>query len=216
MVAVFALVDVKYPLKLRKNNIEEFSILILTFLVTIFIGITKGIILGVLASLIHLVYRTSTPHIAILGKIKGTEYYKNIKRFKDDVEIDSRVLIIRFDGQLYFGNKDYFKREVLKLVKLKKENLETLIINSEPINYIDNSSVIMLEEFIDELKEKNIRVLFSKVIGPTRDIIRRSGLENKINKEHLFVNTQEAYNFATKNIQKSNFQNKIALQTKED
>ena len=214
MVAVFGLIDMKYPLRLYKNRKDEFLLLNFTFLVTLFVGIMEGILLGILLSLVLLVYRTSKPHFAVLGKIKGTNYFKNITRFTEDIEIDERILIIRFDSQLYFGNKDFFKNKLMKAIDKRGDRLEAVIINAEPINYIDSSAVFMLEHLIEKLNQKNILVLFSDVIGPTRDILHRSGLRNKIGEENFFVNTSEAYDYAINRSPKSKIQEKISLQTK--
>ena len=214
MVAVFGLIDLKYPIRLFRNRKDEFVLLLFTFLTTLIIGIKEGILLGVLVSLLLLVYRTSKPHIAVLGKIRGTNYFKNISRFEEEVDTDEEVLIIRFDSQLYFGNKDYFKNKLLKLINARGDNLKAVIIKAEPINYIDSSAVFMLENLIEKLNSKNILVLFSDVIGPTRDIIHKSGLRQKIGKENFFVHTLEAYEYAVNKSPKSSIQEKIALQTK--
>ena len=71
MVAVFGLIDFKYPVQLFKRRKDEFFLLIATFAITLTIGIKEGILIGVLLSLLLMVYRTSVPHVAILGKIKG-------------------------------------------------------------------------------------------------------------------------------------------------
>ncbi|UII76488.1 solute carrier family 26 protein [Flagellimonas sp. HMM57] len=215
MVAVFGLIDVKYPKRLFKNRKDEFVLLMATFVITLTVGIKEGILLGVLLSLLLLVYRTSKPHLAILGKIRGANYFKNISRFEKDAEIDPRVLIIRFDSQLYFGNKDYFKNELSKLLNSKIVQPEAIIIKAEPINYIDSSAVFMLENLVQEFREKNIKILFSDVIGPVRDIIQKSELVDKIGREHFFVNTLEAYDYALNNTPKNNLQEKISLQSKE-
>lgn len=214
MVAVFGLIDLNYPIRLYKNRKDEFIVLLLTFILTLTAGIKEGILLGMLFSLLLLVYRTSRPHIAVLGKIKGTDYFKNIKRFENEAETNDNILIIRFDSQLYFGNKDYFKNELLKLIDLQKSLPKAIIIKSEPINYIDSSAVFMLENLIEELNRKNIRVLFSDVIGPTRDIIYKSGLLDKIGENSFFVNTAEAYEYAMHKTPKNEIQEKISLQVK--
>lgn len=213
MVAVFGLIDIQYPKRLYRNRKDEFALLVFTFLVTLIVGIKEGILLGVLVSLLLLVYRTSKPHFAVLGKIRGTRYFRNIKRFSEEVDIDENILVVRFDSQLYFGNKDYFKKKLQKLVGEKGEALEAIIIKSEPINYIDSSAVFMLENLIEEFNGKGIKVLFADVIGPTRDIIHKSGLIDKIGKENFFVNTSEAYEFAVHKSPKSDLQQMISVQT---
>lgn len=216
LVAVFGLIDVKYPKQLFKTRKDEFVLLIISFLLTLFVGITEGILYGTLIALLLMVYRTSKPHVAILGRIKGTSYFKNIDRFQDDVERNPSVLIIRFDAQLYFGNKDYFKAAILGAMETHEIPPKTIIVKSDPINYIDSSAVFMLQNLISELQQKGISVLFSEVIGPTRDIIKKSKLIDSIGKDNFFVTTIEAYEFATSNKPKSDLQEKISLQTQRE
>ncbi|TPN86870.1 SulP family inorganic anion transporter [Aquimarina algicola] len=213
MTAVFGLIDIKYPIQLFKNRKDEFLLLIITFIITLTIGIKEGILTGVLISLLLLVYRTSKPHIAILGKIKDTNYFKNIDRFNTDTETSQHILIIRFDAQLYFGNKDYFKKELYYQIDQKGKELRTIILNAESINYIDSSAAHMLLQIIKELKNKNIQFMVAGAIGPTRDILFSSGLIHAIGKENLFVKTYEAYEHCNHSIQKTALQKKIALQT---
>ncbi|MGB5693251.1 MAG: solute carrier family 26 protein [Flavobacteriaceae bacterium] len=216
MVAVFGLIEIRYPIRLYKNRKDEFVLLIVTFIITLTIGIKEGILLGVLISLLLLLYRTSNPHVAVLGKIRGTTYFRNVDRFADDVEIADGILTLRFDSQLYFGNKDYFKKTLMRLAEEKGEGLRAIIIKAEPINYIDSSAVFMLENLIEEFNQQNIKILFSNVIGPTRDIIYKSGLLEKIGKENFFVNTIEAYEYVIDEAPKTEFQRRISLQTKKD
>lgn len=216
LVAVFGLVDVQYPKQLFNTRKDEFALLIVTFLLTLFVGITEGILFGTLLALLLVVYRTSKPHIAILGRIKDTSYFRNIARFKEDIEQLPNVLIFRFDAQLYFGNKDYFKSELLHAIANQKTRPTSIIIKSDPINYIDSSAVFMLEHLIQELQKQKINVLFSEVIGPTRDIIKKSKLIDLIGKENFFVNTMEAYEYATSKKVKTSLQEKISLQSQEE
>ena len=104
MVAVFKLIDIKTPQKLWRSSKSEFYILLFTFSMTLFVGITQGILLGVLSSLLLLVYRSTEPNISVLGKITGTEYFKDIDRFAEDIETFENLLLLRFDEQIYFGN----------------------------------------------------------------------------------------------------------------
>ena len=214
MVAVFGLIDTKYPLDLFKHRKDEFLLLLLTFGVTLFVGIKEGILLGVLMSLLLLVYRTSKPHIAILGKIKGTDYFKNINRFSEEVELNEEVLILRFDAQLYFGNKDYFKKQLYKEIQKKNHKLRKVILNAESINYIDSSAIHMLKQVITDLRRKKIEFLISGAIGPARDIIFSSGLIELIGRDNLFVKTLDAYEYCISTKLKTDVQQKIALQNK--
>ncbi|GGG40826.1 sodium-independent anion transporter [Croceivirga lutea] len=214
MVAVFGLIDFKYPVQLFNRRKDEFFLLIATFIITLTIGIKEGILIGVLLSLLIMVYRTSVPHVAILGKIKGMDYFKNIKRFTEGVENPEEILMLRFDAQLYFANAAFFKKTIEQQVEKKGNALQYIILNAEAINYIDSTAVLMLQTVVEELKQKNITFKIAGSIGPTRDIIHKSGLVNVIGQENIYVRTAEAYEDCLQKVGKSELQNKVALQYK--
>jgi SulP family sulfate permease len=214
MVSVYGLIDFQYPVRLWKFRKDEFVVLQLTFLLTLFIGIKEGVLIGVLFSLLLMVYRISKPHFAILGKIKGSEYYKNIERFGDEIENRDDLLILRFDSQLFFGNKNYFKTNVMKEVNAKGDTLKGVILNAEAINYIDSTAANMLISVINELHNRNLQFYIAGAIGPTRDIIFSSGIIDALNKEFLFVKTSEAVAYFDDAGNIPDFREKIAHQSR--
>jgi len=190
--AVGRMVNFNYAAKLFRNHKEEFFILLFTFLATLFLGIKEGILLGVLLSLLHLVYRTSKPHYAVLGKIKGTPYYKNINRFPETALVREDLLILRFDGQLYFGNIQYFKTLIEEEIQKKQNTLKGFVLNAEAIHYIDATATGQLITLFENLQKKGIRILIAGAIGPTRDRIFKSKLIDLLKNKNLFINTEDA------------------------
>lgn len=212
MVSIFGLIDFKYPIKLWEKNRDESLAFFITFIITMSVGIPQGILFGVLFSLLTMIYRTSKPHIAILGKVKNTEYYKNISRFEKDVVIEENILIFRFDAQLYFGNQNFFKKELLNQVELKGNKLELIIINAEAINYIDSSALTMLEKLCVDIKNSGVKIMISGAIGPIRDIIFNHKLIKIIGPENLAIKTSEAVNLFNDGASSSDIQKKISTQ----
>ena len=213
MVAVFGLIDIEYPKVLWKNRKDEFALLLFTFIITLTVGIKEGILFGVLLSLLLLVYRSSKPHFAILARVKNSPYYRNIKRFPEEVEIDPEIVLFRFDGQLYFGNKDYFKSSLLQAIEERGASVSKLILNVEPINYIDSSAAFMLRQLVEDLASRNINVAVAGPIGPIRDILRRSGIVELLGKEAFYENTHSAYLSAKEDQVAGEMSKKIALES---
>ena len=214
MVAVFGLIDIQYPRTLLKNRKDEFALLIFTFVITLTVGIKEGILFGVLLSLLLLVYRSSSPHFAVLARVNQSPYYRNVKRFADEVTIDPAILLFRFDGQLYFGNKDYFKTSLMTAIEERGTSLKHLILNVEPMNYIDSSAAFMLRQFFEDLKSKNITVSIAGPIGPIRDILKRSGIVSLLGEDAFFENTHNAYKVASGESTPEDLGKKIALESK--
>ncbi len=191
MVAVFGLLDFSMPKKLLKYTKRDLIILNVTLLVTATVGIKEGIFTGIILSIGMLVYKSVKPHIAILGKVPNTHFYRNRKRFKD-VIIDDEILIIRFDAQLHFANTAYFKDKLQEFARYKGDKLKLVIIDGESLNNLDSSAVFALEEILDYFNSKHIDVAFTGLKGPVRDTINKSDLIYKIGVDRCFMSIQEA------------------------
>jgi SulP family sulfate permease len=191
MVAVFGLIDYKEVIHLWKSDKTDFSLLLVTFFSTLIFGIEKGIGIGVVLSLVMVVFKTTKPHVAVLAKVPGTHFYRNIERFNTLVP-NKRMLIFRFDAQIYFANTNYFKETLEELVLAKKETLEIIILDGESINSIDSSGIHMLHEVISSYRNMNIEIAFTGIKGPVRDALEKSGIMKKISYEQCFMSIQEA------------------------
>ncbi len=202
IVAVAKLVDFNYAVFLWKTKKEEFLMLFITFILTLMVGITFGIGIGVVISLGLIIFRTTQPHIAELGKIPNSNQYRNITRF-NDVEERNDLLIIRFDSQLYFANTQYFKDELLSKIN-RKEQVEFVVIKSDSISGIDITALQMLEELVNDLKVRNIQLVFSGVTGPVRDMMAKSGFMERVGENAFFLDVQFAVRFFDQNIPCSN------------
>jgi len=197
MVAVFGLMDFKEPKHLWKANRSDFWMLIVTFLGTLLLGIEEGIGIGVILSLAMILFRTTRPHIAELGKVPDTHFYRNINRF-NQLERKTDRLILRFDAQLYFANSNYFKDKVNEFATQREKHLKTIILNFDSINNLDSSAARMLEELVKDYRKRSIKTLFTGVKGPVRDAMDKSHLITIIGREHFFMSIQEAVNFLEK------------------
>ena len=194
VVAVVKLIDFNYPKELWKNNRKEFYILLFTFLATLFVGIKEGVLLGVFVALLYMVYQNTRPHIAVLGRIKDTHYFKNVSRFSEDVITYPNVLILRFDGQLFFGNQAYFRETVSALIKNQERPVKHLVIASAGINSIDASAQQMLSFFIEELHQKKINIYWTGLIGPLRDQFHKVGFLDQFDALFIFSSLEAAIN----------------------
>jgi SulP family sulfate permease len=138
-----------------------------------------------------LIYKSTKPHIAVLGKVPGTNFYRNVNRFKDLI-IDEEILIIRYDAQLHFTNTTYFKDKLKEFENEKGPSLKIIIIDGESLNALDSSAIYALEEIHDDITSKGITLAFTGLKGPVRDAMVKSKLMKKIRYDHCFMSIQEA------------------------
>lgn len=193
LVAVSGLIDVKTPKQLWKKDKVDFAMLMITFFVTGTLGIEIGIVSGMVLSLLVVIYRASNPHIAMLAKVPGTNYFRNTSRF-DNLEEREDVLMVRIDGPIYFANLNFIKKKLDKWVDAKKE-LRSVILNFESIPSVDSSGAHELEDWIKDWKSKGIQVYITGVRGPVRDILFKWHIIHEIGEDHLFADDATAVDF---------------------
>lgn len=191
MVAVFGLIDIKEAVHLWHADRSDFWMLIATFIGTLALGIEQGILIGVVLSIAIIIFRTTMPHFAVLGKIPGKPHYKNITRF-DDLEVRDDILIMRFDARLYFANVNYFKDKIEEEIARKGKKLKLFILDANSINGLDSSGMHALEEIIGLCHAQDVEFNLASVKGPVRDILVRGGLIDKIGEGNFFMRVQHA------------------------
>ena len=194
IVAVFGLVNIKEAIFLWKSNNLDFWLLIITFFSTLFFGIEYGIMIGVGLSLIILIFRTSRPYVAELGKVPDSDFYRNRERF-NEVILDEEVLVFRFDAQLFYANASYFIETLELMVEEKGPHLKLIVLDAESINRVDSTGVEILKERIRFYRKKNILFYFAGVKGPVRDHLFRGKILDIITLDHFYMRVNGAVNY---------------------
>lgn len=213
MVAVFGLIDYKEAMHLWKHYRPDFWMLAITFIGTLALGIEEGVMIGVILSLAMMVYQTTRPHIAELGKIPGKPHYRNVHRF-DHLEERKDILIVRFDARLYYANVAYFQEAMKELMAKKGKALDLFILDADSMNGMDSTGVHTLEELVAYCKNQDIDFFMVGVKGPVRDILHRFGFYHKIGENQFFLRVQHAVDAFDQT--SANRYKKYALQTNEN
>ena len=140
-----------------------------TILVTLGLGVEPGILAGVALSLVLHLYRTSRPHVAIVGQVPGTEHFRNVERHR--VVTDPAVLSIRVDESLYFPNARFLEDTVLGELAARPA-VRHVVLMFSAVNVVDASALETLEGLNAGLKASGVTLHLSEVKGPVMDRLR--------------------------------------------
>ncbi len=188
IVAVLSLVDFSILRKTWAYSRADFAAVSVTILATLGLGVEIGVTMGVaLSVLIHL-YRSSRPHMAVVGQVPGTEHYRNVLRH--DVVTDDRILTLRVDESLYFANARYLEDRIYDMVAARPK-LKHVILMCPAVNEIDMSALESLEAINERLKELGVRFHLSEVKGPVMDRLRRCDFFGHLNGK-VFLSQHQA------------------------
>lgn len=172
----------------RYNKADAASWLV-TFGVVLAWGIEVGIAAGVLTSLALFLWRTSRPHMAVVGRVGETEHFRNVLRHP--VRTCPHVIAVRVDESLYFANTRYLEDQLLAMVADRPEVRHLLLICSA-INFIDASALQTLEALRAELQDAGVQLHLAEVKGPVMDRLQAIGFVERLGAEHIFLSTHEA------------------------
>lgn len=197
MVAVAGLFDYKEMVHLWKTDREDFAMLMVTFVATLALGIEEGIGIGVLISLALVIYSSSKPHSAELGRLGTSKTFRNIDRY-NEAKVSDDVLIYRFDAPVYFANVEHFKEQIDRKVEKHGKELRLIILDASAINTIDSTGVHMLTELIHELNERGVSLYIASAIGPVRDKLKKSGVVELMGEHTYFFDVDDALKYHQK------------------
>jgi len=148
-----------------------------TLVLTLLIGVEVGIAAGVLASVLITLYKTSKPHVAIVGRVPGTEHFRNVERHR--VQTFDNILSIRIDESLYFGNTRYLEELIYDTVR-KYPKVKHVILMCTAVNKIDMSALETLLQVNRNLSDLGINLHVSEVKGPVMDRLQRTDFLSRL------------------------------------
>lgn len=178
LVAVKGLIDVAALRHLWRVSRFEFTIAIVTLVGVLLLGILRGVLVAVIASLIVLVATAARPHVAFLGRIPGTRRFSDLERHPDN-EVIPGVLIFRVESSLLYFNVDYVRDRVRREIDAA-ESLKLVICDLSNSPHIDVAGADMLEELHKELESRNIKLRIVEARSKPRDLLRAVGLEEQV------------------------------------
>jgi SulP family sulfate permease len=189
LVAVSGLIDLREPLRIARTNRSDAATWLMTFIAVLALGIEGGILVGVAVSLALFLWRSSRPHIAVVGRLGESETYRNILRH--EVQTWPHVVAVRVDESLYFANTRYLEDALLRIVAERREVRHLVLIGSA-INFIDSSALHTLEELIVALREAGVELHLAEIKGPVMDRLKRSHLLEQLGPGHVHLSTHDA------------------------
>jgi sulfate permease, SulP family len=177
--AMISLVKIKEMKQLFRISYVEFWVSMLTVIGVLIFGPFLGIIIAVIFSIISLLKKSASPHMAVLGRIPGTTLYSDMLRHPDNQPVEG-ALILRPESSILYYNVNHIREDIRELVKSYQGKLEVLILDLSSANYVDVSGASFLIQLEDDLEKKDIGFRIVDALGSVRDILRAEGMEKEI------------------------------------
>jgi len=153
------------------------------------LGVESGVVLGLVLSLGAMIWRESRPHIAVLGRIPGTEHFRNVDRYVG--ETAPPVLLLRVDAGLFFGNLEAVNARIEDELAAQPQARHLVLVLSA-VNAVDTSALFGLLELNGTLARRGVTLHLAEVKGPVMDRLRGSALLQALSGK-VFLSTANAW-----------------------
>lgn len=175
--AVEKLINIKEFRRMWKVNKFDFVIATLAAVCVICFGILQGVLIGALASLVLIIKFVSSPHVAILGRIPGTERYTDIKRHPDN-QLTPGILLFRVEAPLVYFNVNYIYSHIWPIIANDIDNLKIIIFDLSTSPYIDSSGARLIKKLYVNIESKGVVFKVAEAHSEVRDILRFEDIEH--------------------------------------
>lgn len=189
IVAVAGLVDVKTFQHVWQYNKADAVSFVVTFLAVLAVGVENGILFGVGVALLLFIWRSSRPHVAVVGRLGESEIYRNVLRHQ--VQCWPQVVAVRIDESLYFANSKFLEDTVLGLVADQPE-VDHFVLIGTAVNFIDASALETLESLERQLHDAGVQLHLAAIKGPVLDRLRDIGFVEHLGEQFVHLTTHDA------------------------
>ena len=188
IIAVFGMLDLTTPREAWRYDRADAVAWLVTFSGVLLLGVEEGVMLGVVLSLGTVIWRASRPHIAVLGRLPGSEHFRNIERYA--AETHPQIVLLRIDAGVFFGNAELISDHVLQTLT---DQTRHLVLVMTAINLIDTTGLYALAELNQSLAARGIKLHLAEVKGPLMDKLKHSDLLLKPLSGQVFISAVSAF-----------------------
>ena len=187
-IGLFALDDFKALWRLRRS---EFVLGASTVVAVLVFGMLGGIAFAIGLSLLVTIAKVARPHTAVLGRVAGTDTYRDLDQYPD-ATLEPGLLIYRVDEELFFANAAFVVEDIKEHLLALDPPATAMVLDAEGVSDIDSTAIEAIADLVAELKAADVEISFARVRKPVQDMIERSGLADRIGKQVSFLEVDDA------------------------
>ncbi len=193
---VFGLMDVKAMKRIYRLNRTEFWVGAVALLGVLTFGTLKGVLIGLILSLLVLIARSSKPNIPVLGRWPGTEVFHSLNE-NPDSETYPGLVIIRFDGPLYFATANGLREKVREVTTDVDPPVTEVLIDMEGVDYLDLEGSDMLGEITKDMRTVGVEIHLARVKHEAMEMLEKDGVDQTIGRDHIHTKVVDAVQLFT-------------------
>ena len=191
IVAVAGMIDLRVLKRLADAKVMDFYLALGAMVGVLLWDILAGVVIGVVLSLVLLIHRLDTPHVAVLGRNADGTVYRDVAAHDGYREVPG-LLIYRFDAPLIFTNCDFLVDDLTARVRAAEPPVQRVIVDFETIEEVDTTGLDVLVRLAEDLAGEGIALDLAHLRAGVSSFIDRMGVVDRIGRDHIFTTVREA------------------------
>ncbi len=183
--AVWGLMDVDAIRRYWRVRHADFVAAMVGIAGVVLFGPLPGLGIAIATSLLAIIYRSSSPRMEVLGKIRGEKAAWGRMRGHTTRRTVPGVLVVRLDAPLFWANAMAIEDRLLDELE-RWPDTRALVLDLEATSQLETTSVDMLEHLHDELAHRGVQLYLARVIHPVSSVLDRSGFLQTLGDEHIW------------------------------
>ena len=199
LAAILGLFDFRGLLYMWRVSRMDFYAATIAIMGVLLLGILQGILLAALTTILLLLARASRPHVALLGRVPGTNSYSDLARHPENEPLGS-VIACRPEASLLYVNAGSVLETVMASVLKNRSKIRAVVCDLSASPYLDLAGARILHALHDELAAQGIALQIVGARGRVRDLLRADGLAEKVGGLERAVSLDDAISAARKRV----------------
>ena len=187
--AIAGLIKVKELRRLYALSRKEFFIAMLAVVAVLVFGILKGVLLTAVASILMLLAASSSPVVAVLGRVPGTWQYSDLERHPDNEHIPN-CRIVRVESAIFYFNQQYVFDRIVHIIS-QSDDVRLLVLDLSACPTVDVSGSAMLLKLQHALGDRGVAMRIVNALSNVRDLLRKQNMETAIGHISRRVSVQQ-------------------------
>jgi high affinity sulfate transporter 1 len=189
--AAIDLIDLKEMRILYRISRTEFTFAILTMLGVVIVGVLQGVFIAIAATLGNMIWMTSHPRLALLGRIHGRAGLYKLHRYPEASAIPGMTIVV-LEAPLVFFNAEFVKQKLLKIADAQRLGTAWFVLDAAAVNSLDSTGIETLEELRAHLAARDVAFGIADLNSGARRVLDRAGFSARIGPDLIFASTEAA------------------------
>jgi high affinity sulfate transporter 1 len=189
--AALGLIDISALREIRRISRVEFLFALIALAGPLSLGVLQGIVIAVVATLAYVLYKSATPHVAMLGRIPGRDGFYKLHRAPEARPVRGLALCV-VQGSLLFFNCDAVRDHLRAIAAELPGETEWFVLDASAMAQVDSTSAAMLDRLAGELAARGLTLGIAELHAEAKGLLGRAGVIDRVGAQMVFDDLDDA------------------------